>query len=128
MTTQLHAALRERLDVLEQCWLAADAPAIVEQLYTEQTQITGPGEAPVYQGTRQLTELVGALIAETVKATLRIDHVQPLAQDAAYSWVTWHVQPREGEPFKMKSLFVWERTAEGWRLQADMYAEGEIHL
>lgn len=126
MTAPLVAALQERLDVLQQLWAASDASGIVAQLYTPHTQITGAGTEPLYSGIAPLTELVDALLAEPSQAHIRLDRVVPLARPAAFSWVTWQVQPDAGQAFKMKSLFVWQRTPDGWRIVADMYAEGEI--
>lgn len=128
MTNQLTVALRERLDNLEKLWIKGDAQGIVDQLYTAETQITGPGTDPVAQGPQQLTELVNFLVSDSKSATIRIDHTQALGKDSAYTWVTWEVLPKEGDAFKMKSLFVWMNTEKGWRLVADMYAEGEINF
>ncbi|MFJ4112301.1 DUF4440 domain-containing protein [Pseudomonas sp. NPDC089758] len=126
MSEQLNAALRERLDTLEKFWAAGDARSIVDQLYAANTQITGPGSDPVVQGTEQLTELVSSLVEGASAAKIRIDHTQPLGDSAAYTWVTWEVVPKDGDVFNMKSLFIWQRTFNEWRLIADMYAEGEI--
>lgn len=59
-------------------------------------------------------------------AKVELDRVTPLGEDTADSWGTWTVQPNEGAPFNMKSLFVWKRTGKGWRIVADMYASGVI--
>jgi len=124
--TELTQALRERLDVVEAKWGQKDAAGIVKETYLPETTITGEQSAPLYTGTAQLTELVESLVKDSKSADIAIDRVTALGQDAAYSWVTWTVVPNQGETFKMKSLFVWKQTPQGWRVVADMYAAGEI--
>ncbi|MNF33412.1 hypothetical protein D3C84_142260 [compost metagenome] len=91
-----------------------------------ETEITGEQTPTLYTGTAQLTELVESLVKDSKSADIALNRVTALDKDSAYSWVTWTVVPNEGEPFKMKSLFVWKQTPQGWRVVADMYASGEI--
>lgn len=122
----LKKALQARLDLLQQLWERRDADAIVRELYTENTEITGAGSDALYHGNAQLRELLAALTGDTRGASIRIDRLTPLGDTAAYTWVTWSVLPLEGEAFAMKSLFVWQLLDGDWRVVADMYAEGEI--
>ena len=122
----LKNALQARLDRLQQLWERRDGDAIVRELYTEHTEITGAGSDGLYHGTAQLQELLAALVNDSRGASIRIDRVTGLGDSAAYTWVTWQVLPLAGEAFSMKSLFVWGRVNGEWRVLADMYAEGEI--
>lgn len=123
---ELNVALRERLNVLEMLWKEQDASGIVQQLYTNETEITGAGTPELYSGGSALVDLVAALVGDTRSASIRIDRVRALAPGVAYTWVTWEVQPKDGEAFNMKSLFVWKLESQGWRIAADMYADGVI--
>ncbi|NNJ18053.1 SnoaL-like domain-containing protein [Pseudomonas putida CSV86] len=122
----LRNALQARLDLLQHLWERRDGNAIVRELYTEHTEITGAGSDALYHGTAQLEELLAALVNDSRGASIRIDRVTGLGESAAYTWVTWRVLPLEGEAFSMKSLFVWRLIEGEWRVVADMYAEGEI--
>ncbi|WP_413044085.1 DUF4440 domain-containing protein [Pseudomonas sp. YJ42] len=122
----LKQALRERLDVVEARWEQNDAKGIVAEAYVPETEITGEQTEPLFTGTEALTSLVESLVADSTTATIRLDRVTPLGADSAYTWVTWDVQPNAGEPFQMKSLFVWKRMPQGWRIVADMYASGSV--
>ncbi|MED5611962.1 DUF4440 domain-containing protein [Pseudomonas sp. JH-2] len=122
----LKSALRERLDVLQALWMRRDAKGIVDALYTQTTEIAGPGNEPLVQGPEELAGLVRALVDGSRGAAIRLDRIHALGGAAAYTWVTWSVLPLDGEAFSMKSLFVWVLTDSGWRIAADMYAEGEI--
>ncbi len=125
-TAALKNALQARLDLLQQLWERRDSTAIVRELYTQDTEITGAGSAALYHGTEQLQELLAALVNDSRGASIRIDRLADLGDSAAYTWVTWRVLPLEGEAFSMKSLFVWRLLDGEWRVLADMYAEGEI--
>lgn len=122
----LKNALQARLDLLQQLWECRDGDAIVRELYTEDTEITGAGSDALYHGSAQLRELLAVLVNDSRGASIRIDRLTELADSAAYTWVTWRVLPLQGEAFSMKSLFVWRRVEGDWRVVADMYAEGEI--
>lgn len=122
----LKTALQARLDLLQTLWARRDADAIVRELYTDATEITGAGSDALYHGTAQLRELLTALVTDSRGASIRIDRLTALGDSAAYTWVTWHVLPLQGEAFAMKSLFVWALSDGQWRVIADMYAEGEI--
>jgi hypothetical protein len=123
---ELGVALRERLNVLETLWLEKNSNEIVHQLYTDETEITGAETDELYSGTGALRELVALLVADTCSAAIRIDRLRPLASDVVYTWVTWDLESKHGEPFNMKSLFIWKRQDQGWRIVADMYAGGVI--
>lgn len=122
----LKKALQARLDLLQQLWERRDADAIVRELYTADTEITGAGSDALYHGTAQLQALLALLVNDSRGASIRIDRLTELGESAAYTWVTWRVLPLAGEAFAMKSLFVWQRLDGDWRVVADMYAEGEI--
>ncbi|ENL6836246.1 nuclear transport factor 2 family protein, partial [Pseudomonas aeruginosa] len=124
--TDVTNALRERLDVVEAKWAKKDAAGIVQETYVPETEITGEQTPALYTGSVQLNELVTSLVKDSKSASIVLNRVTPLGKDAAYTWVTWNVVPTAGEPFKMKSLFVWKLTPKGWRIVADMYASGEI--
>ncbi|WP_249674052.1 DUF4440 domain-containing protein [Pseudomonas abieticivorans] len=123
---ELGDALRERLNVLEALWQQKDAAAIVDELYTHDTEITGAGTTHLYSGSGALRDLVATLVTDTHAARIRIDRLRRLAENVAYTWVTWELQTDEPAPFHMKSLFVWTLEAQGWRIIADMYADGVI--
>lgn len=122
----LKTLLQARLDLLQSLWARRDADRIVSELYTEHTEITGAGSDALYHGGAQLRELITTLTAGSSGASIRIDRLTALGDSAAYTWVTWNVQPRQGDDFAMKSLFVWALVEGHWRIVADMYAEGEI--
>ncbi|WP_455286852.1 YybH family protein [Cupriavidus necator] len=121
-------ALRQQLRIIEQKWQSGDAKGLVDAAYTEQTSITGEGTPELYVGKAQLHTLVSGLLSEPSSAAITVKRTQVLNPNAAYTWVTWDVRPKNAgqKPFQMKSLFVWARTGAGWRIVADMYANGFI--
>lgn len=118
--------LQQRLDVLAALWESKDAQGIVRECYVDHTEITGAGTPELFTGKQALTELVSGLLQSSRSAQIRIDRCTALTPGTAYTWVTWDVTTDEQEVFNMKSLFVWQQFSEGWRIVADMYAEGVI--
>jgi len=84
----LKNALQARLDLLQQLWARRDGDAIVRELYTENTEITGAGSAALYHGTAQLQELLAVLVNDSRGVSIRIDRLAELGDSAAYTWVT----------------------------------------
>lgn len=130
-TQALASDARQRIDDklqgIASLWPKKDAKAVVEKVYTEQTEITGEGVNELYKGKAQLTVLVSHLMEGSRSTIIHLDRLQQIGDDAAYSWVTWDVTPVGNEaPFKMKSLFVWKKEQGDWFIVADMFASGAI--
>lgn len=123
---QLHDALQAQLNQLRTLWQRKDAAGIYQALYTPDTEITGAGTPELFTGEAALTQLVSELVSGSPDAKIDINHVRALGDDAAYTWVTWLVSQEQGEPFQMKSLFLWRKVDGAWRIVADFYAEGTI--
>lgn len=121
-------AVAKKLARVEQVWPSQNAKALVADLYTPNTEITGEGMPEVARGTAQLTGLVQHLMDGAKSTKISLNKFVQLDPDHAWSWVTWDVVPRDAKekPFKMKSLFVWEKYKGDWRIAADLFANGEI--
>jgi hypothetical protein len=59
--------------------------------------------------------------------TIDLNRFKQLTDNVAYTWVTWNVTPADASaPFQMKSLFVWKKIGNDWRIVADMFANGAM--
>jgi hypothetical protein len=123
----LSIALKERLSFIENAWNQGQADKLVKEIYLPQTQIAGEGSDDLYEGV-SVSNLVSELVKDNKMVKLQLIDVQALANDAALSWVQWHVTPTNGSTpaFDMKSLFVWKRSHGQWRIVADMYTSGNL--
>lgn len=116
-----------KLQRIASLWPKKDAKAVVDEVYTEQTEITGEGVDELYRGKAELTGLISHLMEGAKNTVIHLDRIQQMGADAAYTWVTWNVTPTGNEaPFKMKSLFVWKKERGEWFIVADMFASGSI--
>lgn len=123
----LQTIIESKLDGIAASWPKKDAKTVVEQVYTDQTQITGEGVAELYQGKAQLTGLIQHLMEGSKSTVIHLNRLVQLNDESAYTWVTWDVTPAGNEaPFKMKSLFVWKKEHGNWSIVADMFANGAI--
>ncbi|MFF7065631.1 DUF4440 domain-containing protein [Pseudomonas sp. NPDC008258] len=127
LATDTRHSIDAKLQGIAGLWSKKDAKAVVDEVYTEQTEITGEGVNQLYKGKAQLTELLSRLMEGSRSTVLHLDRLQQIGDDAAYTWVTWDVTPVGDElPFKMKSLFVWKKEHGAWYIVADMFAAGAI--
>ncbi|MFJ4443382.1 DUF4440 domain-containing protein [Pseudomonas sp. NPDC089422] len=127
LATDVRQSIDSKLQGIASMWPMKDAKAVVDKVYTEQTEITGEGVNELYKGKAQLTGLVSHLMESSRSTLIHLDRLQQIGDDAAYTWVTWDVTPADDEaPFKMKSLFVWKKEHGDWFIVADMFAAGAI--
>ena len=93
----LQSILESKLNGIAASWPKKDARTVVEQVYTEQTQITGEGVAELYQGKAQLTGLVQHLMEGSRSTVIHLNRLVQLNDESAYTWVTWDVTPAGNE-------------------------------
>jgi hypothetical protein len=93
----LQSVIESKLNGIAASWPKKDAKTVVEQVYTEQTQITGEGVAELYQGKAQLTGLVQHLMAGSRSTVIHLNRLVQLNDESAYTWVTWDVTPAGNE-------------------------------
>lgn len=125
--TVLDKLIGERLVVLEKAWEKGDAKTIATQVWGRDAVIHGEGQKALVNTPEGVLGTVEHLLADTRKVKLDVHSIRRLGPDAALSWVTWHVTPKaEDKPFEVRSLFVWTKGKDGWRIRADMYSMGSM--
>ena len=123
----LAKVIGERLVVLEQAWEKGDAKTIATQVWGSDAVIHGEGQKAVVNTPEGIQGTIEHLLADTRKVKLDVHTIRRLGPDAALSWVTGQVTPKaEEKPFAVRSLFVWTRGKDGWRIRADMYSMGPM--
>lgn len=121
-------AVKERVAILEKAWEKADVGTIVSQVWGSDAIIHGEGQPAVVNTPEGIKETIKHLTADTKKVKIDIYKFKELSNDSALTWVTWNVTPKDAKekPFKVKSLFVWTKEKDGWRIRADMYSMGSM--
>lgn len=123
----LDNAIRERLSTLEKAWEKSDVEVISTQVWGSDAVIHGEGQPAVVNTADGIKATIKHLLADTRKVRLDVHTIRRLGPDAALSWVTWHVTPKaDDKPFEVRSLFVWTKSKDGWRIRADMYSMGSM--
>ncbi|WP_096701658.1 DUF4440 domain-containing protein [Magnetospirillum sp. 15-1] len=125
----LERELDGRLRDIERLWRDGDARAMASSLYTADAVIAGEGMPQAVQGTAGIEALLVTLVKDSGEVRLTSRATQSLGQGAALMWMTWLVTPRDaaqGSPFTMRSLMVWRKSAERWKIAADMYSVGDL--
>ena len=121
-------AIRERITALESAWAKGDAKYVATQVYGSDALIHGEGQKEFIRTPEGVNAIIEHLVSGSKSIKVDIHSIKPLGNNAATSWVTWHVTPKSAseKPFDLRALFVWTRGKEGWRIRDDMYSFGSM--
>jgi uncharacterized protein (TIGR02246 family) len=121
-------AIRERIAALETAWAKGDAKYIATQVYGSDALIHGEGQKEFVRTPEGVNAIIEHLVAGSKSIKVDIHSIKTLGNNAATSWVTWHVTPKAAteKPFDVRALFVWTKGKEGWRIRDDMYSFGRM--
>ena len=121
----LQAVLQERLSyVYGPVWASGDAAKFVDEALTNDAVITAADGPKVWKGRTQSVELVKELLKAYSKITPTAVYTKSLGPSAALQFVVFDVTVADAAHTKStaKSLYVWIKTAAGWRVAADHYS------
>lgn len=118
--------LNGTLNSLAADWNTGSANAVAVDYYTEDAMIAGEQMPTPARGTAEIEPLVAYLISEFPKAELAVDSIIAESDEQVSTWVLWTLPGNDASapPATVRSLFVWVRTDEGWKVKADMYSFG----
>lgn len=123
----LGRTLQARLDeAYGPIWASRNAERFVDAILTGDVVITGSDGTHAWQGRAQALELITELMKVAPVAKARVLHTRRLGPDAAWQFVVFDLQGKDeaGKNTTMtaKSLYVWTRGRDGWRIAADHYS------
>lgn len=122
-------ALTEQIDQLERLFNMDKVDAMIENIYAPEIIITGEGMS-LAKGTEAVRPVLTGMTegARNAEITLEDIWTKPGSR-IAFTPATWKVSPVDGsDAFAVKSLFVWQKLANEWRMVLDIYAMGEYTL
>jgi len=121
----LHQTLQGQLDhAYGPIWATGDAAKFVSEFLTDDVVITASDSPAVWAGNVQSTKLIAELLAAYPRITATAVWTAPLGSEAAYQFVVFQLMPADEKaaPVTAKSLYVWVKTENGWRVAADHYS------
>ena len=121
-------AIRERIAALETAWAKGDAKYVATQVYGSDALIHGAGQKEFVRTPEGVNAIIEHLVSSSKSIKVDIHSIKTLGNNAATSWVTWHVTPKAAteKPFDVRALFVWTKGKDGWRIRDDMYSFGSM--
>lgn len=121
-------AIRERIAALETAWAKGDAKYVATQVYGSDALIHGEGQKEFVRTPEGVNAIIEHLVSSSKSIKVDIHSIKTLGNNAATSWVTWHVTPKAAteKPFDVRALFVWTKGKDGWRIRDDMYSFGSM--
>lgn len=123
----LEKALQARLD---ECygpiWARGDAAAFVREFLTDDAVLTASDGPKVWQGEAQSLELIKDLMKAISSIKAKAVYTRVLGPNAAFQFVSFQITARDPKQQASigtaKSLYVWIKTQQGWRVAADHYS------
>lgn len=105
-------------------WATKDAAKIASALLTDDAVITAADSTKAWSGVDQHMELVAELMAAFEEIKVKTIWAAPVGKDGAYQFVEFDLVPAggQGDIQKAKSLYVWTKTDDGWRVVADHFS------
>lgn len=123
---KLQSVLQARLDVAYGLWGSGDAARFIREFMTDDVVITASDSPRVWKGTAQAVECVQELMKSISAIRATGVYTRALGPNAAMQFVTFQLTARDPNQQKnlsvAKSLYVWVKTARGWRVAADHYS------
>ena len=129
----LAQTLQRRLDyAYGPVWASADAGRFVDEFMTPDAIMTGSDGPAAARGREQLVAAVAGLMKEVPVVKARGVYTKPLGRDAAFQFVVFELHAKDAQGKEaistVKSLYVWTRTPQGWRVTADHYSFAGLDL
>jgi uncharacterized protein (TIGR02246 family) len=121
----LQETLQDRLTyVYGPVWATGDPAKFVEEILTHDAVITAADGPKVWRGRTQSLDLVKELLKAYSAITPKAVYTKSLGPNAALQFVVFEVTANDAAHTKStaKSLYVWVKTASGWRVTADHYS------
>lgn len=123
---KLQAQLQARLDVAYGLWGSGDAARFIREFMTDDVVITASDSPKVWRGTAEGVDCVRELMKSITAIRATGVYTRALGPNAAMQFVTFQLTTRDPSQQKSlsvaKSLYVWVKTAKGWRVAADHYS------
>ncbi len=122
---QVRRVIRERSDLFEKNFRAADAKKLVEDYYVQEPIMSAP-DAPVLRGREAIAGLFDTIFTNFVDCRL-VQHFVRSSDGLAYEVSSAHLVPRGGgDEVECRYMIAWRRDVDTWRVEADFFAYGKL--
>lgn len=120
--------IKERSDLFERNFAAADAAALVRDYYVPDAMdpVVSAGEGPALVGHEAITALFEGFVGAFEKAR-QVPRFIRATGDLAYEISNSYLTPRGGgDEVEYRYVATWRRCADTWRVDSDFFAPGPL--
>lgn len=107
-------------------WATKDPAKFVSEFLTDDAVVTASDGPTVWAGKTQSTKLITELMLAFPRIKAKAVWTAPVGHGAAYQYVVFELIPpatqKDAKTVTAKSLYVWVKTAKGWRVTADHFS------
>lgn len=121
----LAAALQARLDIAYgPIWAGRKPAQFVDEFLTDDAVLTASDASQVWHGRVQNLDAIQELMNAYVSIKPTAVYTKALGDAAAFQFVVFELRSNtpDHKETTAKSLYVWVKTAKGWRVTADHYS------
>lgn len=121
------AAIRERSDAFERYFSAGDARALVAAYYVSDAEepLLSVPDAPLIRGSAGIEAAFGGILQMFSACTLENVEIHA-TEGMAHELGRCDLTGTDGTTSTARYSILWRRTAEGWRVQSDFFAFGDL--
>lgn len=102
-----------------------DATKLQEAMFSEHVVICGEGSPDISFGKDVIKSALTGMLEVTPELSVSVYKVQQLTDDVVTTWLEWKSPTSEGE-IEFRSLTVWQRDKDSWKIVSDMYGMGRF--
>lgn len=104
---------------------AGDPTALRSAIFTREAMICGEGAPDVVSGDGALLATLKAVVEMTPTLTIKVHASRQLNADSVLTWLQWtSPTPDNSETLAFRSMTVWIREDDEWKIAGDMYGMG----
>jgi len=110
---------------LQELLRAGDAAKVKANSFAEQVVLCGAG-SPGFTRSVELEATLAAIIDYTPELSISISHFQPVDDNCCITWLQWRSPTEQDGIAEFRSLTVWQRQQQSWKILSDMYGLGHF--
>ncbi|MBR9869335.1 MAG: nuclear transport factor 2 family protein [Oceanospirillales bacterium] len=104
---------------------AGNVDKLQAECFTPQAMICGEGAPGIASGEATIREVLGYVLEATPNLSISITQAQEITPSVVSTWLQWSCPSDEG-PIEFRSLAVWKKVDETWKIVSDMYGLGRF--
>lgn len=110
---------------LQSLFRAGDVDKLQAECFSPNAMICGEAAPAIANGEAAIRDVLDYVIKQTPNLTISATEIQELSDSVVTTWLQWSCPSEEG-PIEFRSLTVWQKINDQWKVTSDMYGIGRF--